>query len=321
MSRTVSEIVSLDVFKGIVAYHWSKHEDFQEAISDWLDEYPEKGMKPEEFLKATSFNGGKNLTSKVSKDLSKVRFDMENFEWEGEEENSYEGFEKITGFHILPNGMAYLGCCAGGDWEKALFFILYYDGNQLRGYIPTDGNTWNTDTNSAYGNEHDTSNLKKRFGVDDKDMASPNSKAIIEDIQKRITIVPGAVLAHKAGMDDIDWDAIEKIVDEDKDSEKEFEKNQKAKCGFSACQKPSMPVQEVAKPIVIPLDPNSVMRELEEAKEIVRLLTCDLESLVDETSYLGRQDVKELAAHTRDVTLKELVAKVVKITLAIEHMG
>ena len=80
-----------------------------------------------------------------------------------------------------------------------MYWIIYFDGNQLRAYIPTDGNTWNTDNKRAYGNgeeeidkdrniigSEDNDNAKKRFGVESYEYAKPNPKAIIEDITKRI---------------------------------------------------------------------------------------------------------------------------------------
>jgi hypothetical protein len=103
----------------------------------------------------------------VKADLGKVNFDTENFACkEGE---GYSGAQ--TGFLTFPNGLVAVGCSAGGDWEYPLFFIIYHDGKTLRAYIPTEGNTWNTDTKRAYGNDSeandgdtsDLDNLKKRY--------------------------------------------------------------------------------------------------------------------------------------------------------------
>jgi hypothetical protein len=108
------------------------------------------------------------LTEQIRKDLGKVEFDSENHECEPSE--AYCGAGDICGFRTLSNGLTYLGCMAGGDWETPLFYIIYWDGKKLRGYIPTDGNLWNTDTKRAYGNdvdgETDAPNMKRRFGVD-----------------------------------------------------------------------------------------------------------------------------------------------------------
>jgi hypothetical protein len=92
----------------------------------------------------------RELTPTVQKDLRKVGFDMENTEWE----TSYWGNPKV-GYQKLPNGLSYFGVVAGGDWESPVFFIIYWDGKQLRGYIPKDGNPWNKNTHEAYGNDDD----------------------------------------------------------------------------------------------------------------------------------------------------------------------
>jgi len=69
------------------------------------------------------------------------------------------------GIRTLPNGMIYAGIMAGGDWECPVFWIIYWDGKRLRGYVPTDGNPYNTDTMEAYGNnpEADGRDLRMRF--------------------------------------------------------------------------------------------------------------------------------------------------------------
>jgi hypothetical protein len=84
----------------------------------------------------------------IKKDLAKVEFDFENWDCDN-------GCKYINGFHVAPNGLPYWGDCAGGDWEIPIFYIIYWDGKKLRAYIPTEGNPWNTDTKSAYGNAPD----------------------------------------------------------------------------------------------------------------------------------------------------------------------
>jgi len=103
----------------------------------------------------------KRLTKVVEKDISKVEFDCENVEWE-----IGEGYGGMVGFRTLSNGKAILGIDAGGDWEQPLHYIIYWDGTQLRGYVPTDGNPYNTSTNTAYGNDEvtDDQNAQQRFG-------------------------------------------------------------------------------------------------------------------------------------------------------------
>ena len=110
------------------------------------------------------------LPDQVKKDLKKVQFDFENYEFKNGE--GYQGSTPIVGWQVSTSGLPFLGVAAGGDWEFPLFFIIYWDGKKLRGYIPTDGNTWNTDTKMAYGNDYDGmgepshadgKNIKKRW--------------------------------------------------------------------------------------------------------------------------------------------------------------
>jgi len=128
----------------------------------------------------------RDIIEQVRADLSKVNFDTENCEWSPEE--AYMGTREIAGFRTLPNGLTYLGVIAGGDWECPVFHIIYWDGAKLRGYVPTDGNTWNTDTKEAYGNneEADDKNSQKRFGFDADALDIMECDKIVADIEARI---------------------------------------------------------------------------------------------------------------------------------------
>ena len=107
--------------------------------------------------------------------------------------------------------------------------------------------------------------------------------------------------------------------------EKEFKKNQATRktCGSSVCschvQPSGVPVQNAPKPFVIPLDSQSVLAELDKAKQLVDELTSGIE--VVRNGVLSKQpEVKGIAVSVRDETLKNLVAAMVRATLAIEHM-
>lgn len=138
------------------------------------------------------------LTSTIEKDLKKVGFDQENV---NDNEKDAHTYADIVGYHTLSNGLTYLGIEAGGDWEIPVFYIIYWDGKNLRAYIPKEGNLWNTDTKEAYGNdcwgdsdrEKDVKNYNKRFPkyniTDWEDMLNrvkSDCNAIINDIQNRI---------------------------------------------------------------------------------------------------------------------------------------
>jgi len=171
-----------------------KHEDY-----DPVDD-PDCWGKPREtfngddlaFLLSAQYGVGSvlgYLPERIRKDLSKVEFDTENVEWvEGE---AYAGADGIVGIHTLPNGLTYLGFTAGGDWEMPIFAILYFDGKELRGYVPKNGNTWNVKTNKAFGNaeeeEEDLKQFTEQTGILGRwDDFNVGEDAIRADIQGRI---------------------------------------------------------------------------------------------------------------------------------------
>ncbi len=121
----------------------------------------------------------KSLTRQIEKDLSKVEFDCENLD-DGPrgyvDQSSPVDIDRLLGYKVLSNGLAFLGIVAGGDWEMPVFFIIYFDGHKLRGYIPEKGNTWNKKTKSAYGNDDTEADDAPDFNVPE----------ILQDIEDRI---------------------------------------------------------------------------------------------------------------------------------------
>lgn len=141
--------------------------------------------------------------SPVAKDLSKVKFDNENFcgpntNGFDNESHKFGPAYSLIGWHVLPNGMPIAGCAAGGDWELPVFFIMYWDGKKIRGYVPENGNPWNTDTKQAYGNDEtsDLINVKKRWphlvsaNYEGEVDVEGDAQEITEDIMNRITLKP-----------------------------------------------------------------------------------------------------------------------------------
>lgn len=153
------------------------------------------------------------LSSKIDKDLDKIKFDRENFEAHNDDHTHGLGYGDLCGINQLPNGLTFIGCAAGGDWEYPVFFIIYWDGKQYRAYIPEDGNIFNKTSRAAYGNGQEDStdydDIKKqlgdRFEEPEIDEEYPESKyeydllvdnfqkafnreAIIADITERIQI-------------------------------------------------------------------------------------------------------------------------------------
>lgn len=211
MSRKFTGKLTTNELAGAVCYAFASSEYFEGEASP-----ADCKNDPIKFLDKNRFYGAKGLTEAISKDLNKAKWDEENFEWKNGE--GMCGCEKICGFHTLPNGLTYLGITAGGDWECPLFYILYYDGEKLRGYLPTDGNFWNTDTKTAYGSEEEfgecedgeaaaAENKKKRFGVESIDagdgLGDMDTDKILADIQSRIVPTDGKFVKPK-GLADID---------------------------------------------------------------------------------------------------------------------
>jgi len=129
-------------------------EKIRSTAAPFMDEHTDPGLRGQIM---SLFDEGA-----FEKDL-KVNVDFENFECEAGE--GYNGCASITGPQTLDTGLAFVGCSAGGDWQVPVFFIIYWDGKRLRAYVPTDGNTWNTDTKTAYGDDAraDFMNAKKRY--------------------------------------------------------------------------------------------------------------------------------------------------------------
>ena len=164
--------------------------DVVRTTPDFEDDFDENASENEKYDYWIDDNAHSlaGATPTMEKDLGKVDFSSEN----ASIKPSYgKEFGDIVGFHTLPNGVPYLGVVAGGDWECPLLFVIYWDGKELRGYVPTDGNSWNKVTKAAYGNadESDESELKKILG----DKYDPNAKYLYDSSRK--TVNPALILA------------------------------------------------------------------------------------------------------------------------------
>ena len=91
-----------------------------------------------------------NLPKKVEKDIKKVQFDFENWEISG----GYMGYP--CGYKMINPDFPVLFVNAGGDWETPICFIIYWDGKDLRGYVPSKGNIFNSITNTAFGSDEES---------------------------------------------------------------------------------------------------------------------------------------------------------------------
>jgi hypothetical protein len=204
MSRFFSQKISKEELADKIWQAWEGNEDFEDRKS-WLEESDLLNAPSKEKV----LRGGvdyKSITDLVEKDLSKVDFDIENMDAQDVYGAAVQGRDYVSrnflGFQTLDNGLTFLGVNAGGDWEYPVYFIVYFDGQKLRGYVPTDGNVWNTDTMMAYGNDGnvdipdaDKKNLVKRGfitqeyadGLDEYDSGSHRAKFDFDKIRDDIT--------------------------------------------------------------------------------------------------------------------------------------
>lgn len=128
---------------------------------------------------------------KIENDLSKIYFGGDEF-FCSKDDNDFPE-EALIGLHTLENGLTFLGCMSCGDEEYTLFFIIYWDGSSLRGYIPSYGNTFNIDFHTAFGSEYNTFkdyetilNRKYLKKNNTKNLDSRDILKIYKDIHKSI---------------------------------------------------------------------------------------------------------------------------------------
>lgn len=152
--------------------------------------------------------------AKFNSDVCKIDFDWENYytpSFKGDEDlatsDSYTGLDEkgVVGFNTLPSGIPFLGGWAGGDWEMAVYFVVYWDGKAIRAYVPKDGNTYHPVYKTAYGSEgnselyvddaHNMAYIEKTFGVKWEDFDGEAYKyvkldgpAFIADANARIEV-------------------------------------------------------------------------------------------------------------------------------------
>ena len=129
----------------------------------------------------------KELSSTISKDLSKINFDGENIlGWSKSELNDHEEL----GLHTLSNGLTFYGFEIGGDWEFPVYVIIYFDGKELRGYIPTKGNVFDKKYKQAYGNSENIRNIseeeRNRLIDIEEDIISSDGEFNFSELKKDI---------------------------------------------------------------------------------------------------------------------------------------
>jgi len=306
MSRSFTGSVSVSELASLIALEFSKSEYFNGEVS------PADCKNGIEFLKKNGFRSG-NITKRIEEDLKKVEFDEENMEWEAKEVD--EDGKKVIGFHTLANGLTFLGIQAGGDWESPLVYILYYDGTKLRGYIPTDGNTWNTKNKKAYGNDDedeeavDSKNAKERFGVEDFRDANWDQDKILADIEGHICPSNGRFVKPE-GLEGV---SVEEFNQEAKARQVKSEESQKA---WEAHQKSMGSVLMVTMGGAnAPGAGKSLVDILAEIQQETKLFDTEVEQL---KGMKLSQEALDLAYKVRDVRLRSIVGKFCLVTNGIQ---
>lgn len=101
------------------------------------------------------------------------------------------------GYRTLANKIPVLLCSSNGENEAPVHFLIYWDGKEIRGYIPEKGNTYNTEYRTAYGSEEQSQLYEERYGslpflerpVFDSDvLVVVDEKAMLEEACLRITV-------------------------------------------------------------------------------------------------------------------------------------
>lgn len=140
---------------------WAKKSEYLESIVyDLCDIDTEKSLPEKTVFKYLSEIDPVKIAKCYSNELlSEFIIDSKDVKVDFDTENmctpfDIDPFGDGVGFHQL-DGFAIAMCAAGGDWEIPVQFCLYIDDkDKVRLYIPTDGNTFNPYTMTAFGSEY-----------------------------------------------------------------------------------------------------------------------------------------------------------------------
>ena len=144
---------------------------------DDADRFDNKKITPAQFISMISWN--KNAPKRLRDDLNKIEHDEENI----------DGIGDIK----FADGIPFIQGQFGGDWEIPIFFIIYWDGKEFRGYIPTKGNSFDRFRKIALGNDddEDIKFLKKvKYYKPDRYMdVYYNKEECLKDFKHRIGVL------------------------------------------------------------------------------------------------------------------------------------
>lgn len=123
-------------------------------------------------------NNERKISKKFIKDISKIDFDLENNETIGT---------------IDVDGATVEVCRGGGDWQTPIMFAVYFDGNDVRGYVPEKGNLYNTDEKIALSEDdtdiNDIKRYAKKNGIDLSNITSYDDISLSDEIRHNPLIV------------------------------------------------------------------------------------------------------------------------------------
>jgi len=100
----------------------------------------------------------------------------------------------VIGEKVTTGGVPYVMILAGGDWETPVACVMYFDGQELRGYVPKDGNSYNRMTKSAFGNfKDDHAACERQYRVtlehpSDMRTVKPDMELVEWDVATWITV-------------------------------------------------------------------------------------------------------------------------------------
>jgi hypothetical protein len=117
-------------------------QEFHNEIKKFFKKYPDIWPEPDGTSFDTSLDrfipavaglgvGYEGIDCQIRKDFKGVEVDLENQEMLGK-------------IRFTPSGCPYVVGYVGGDWENPVVFMIYFDGNEMRAYVPKCGNTWRT---------------------------------------------------------------------------------------------------------------------------------------------------------------------------------
>jgi hypothetical protein len=130
------------------------YQDYLDNIECFSDDDDDKDPLPWGHAVSTLLNCSDRIRRDKDIDVDHENIMLGWSDWNVSYSGTSEPAEYL-GIHTI-NNFTFCGITTGGDWEHPIFVILYWDGSDIRAYIPKRGNAVNMDTMTAFGSESDT---------------------------------------------------------------------------------------------------------------------------------------------------------------------